>query len=198
MDTRTISTCTCNRYKFNLYLVHISSRPLFYSTRYCYRRLHLVQYLQWTLHTEYHVVPGSTTWHKVFRKVRQYVVNREWRNIRAGRRRNHVPFHVWLAQNWIGQRDNLAADVCKKIAHSPRKLLREKKCSRNLHTVSKFIVSKNLLNKFAHGESNLLTDNQFSSRRIIIALHSTCNLSMDAWHAFYLHKLLKAKKICSQ
>jgi hypothetical protein len=34
------------------------------------------------------------------------------------------PFHVWLAQNWIGQRDYLAADVCKKIAHSPRKLLR--------------------------------------------------------------------------
>jgi hypothetical protein len=33
------------------------------------------------------------------------------------------PFHVWLAQNWIGQRDYLAADVCNKIAHSPRKLL---------------------------------------------------------------------------
>jgi hypothetical protein len=32
---------------------------------------------------------------------------------------------VWLAQNWIGQRDYLAADVCKKIDHSPRKLLRE-------------------------------------------------------------------------
>jgi hypothetical protein len=48
--------------------------------------------------------------------------------------------------------DNLAADVCKKIAHSPRKLLREKNCSRNLLTLSKFIVSKNLLNKFAHGQ----------------------------------------------
>ena len=32
--------------------------------------------------------------------------------------------------------------------------------------MSKFIVSKNLLNKFAHGESNLLTENQFCSRRI--------------------------------
>jgi hypothetical protein len=41
------------------------------------------------------------------------------------------PFHVWRAQNWIGQRDYLAADVCKKIAQS-----------------------KNLLteNNFAHGE----------------------------------------------
>ena len=60
------------------------------------------------------------------RKVRQYVVNCEWGNIRAGRRSNHFPFHIWLAQNWIGQRDYLAADVCKKIAHSPRKLLRDK------------------------------------------------------------------------
>jgi hypothetical protein len=33
------------------------------------------------------------------------------------------PFRVWLAQNWIGHRDYLAADVCKRIAHSPRKLL---------------------------------------------------------------------------
>jgi hypothetical protein len=44
------------------------------------------------------------------------------------------PFHVWLAQNWISQRDYLDADVCKKIAHSPRKL------------------SKELLTKFAHNE----------------------------------------------
>ncbi len=50
-----------------------------------------------------------------FWKVRQYVANREWWNIRAGRRRNHFPFHVWLAQNWIGQPDYLAADVCKKL-----------------------------------------------------------------------------------
>jgi hypothetical protein len=36
------------------------------------------------------------------------------------------PFYVWLlAQYGIGQRNNLAADVCKKIAQSPRKLLRE-------------------------------------------------------------------------
>jgi hypothetical protein len=67
--------------------------------------------------------------------------------MRAGRRRNHFAFNVWLAQNWIGQRNYLAADVCKKIAHSPQKLLVEKNCSQNL------------LNKFAHGESNLLTEN---------------------------------------
>jgi hypothetical protein len=34
------------------------------------------------------------------------------------------PFHVWLAQSWIGQHDYLAADV-QKIAHRPRILLRE-------------------------------------------------------------------------
>jgi hypothetical protein len=47
----------------------------------------------------------------------------------------------------------------KKIAHSPQKLLIEKNGSRNLLTMSKFIVSKNLLNKFAHGESILLMEN---------------------------------------
>ena len=95
---------------------------------------------------------------------------------RAGRRRNHFPFHVWLAQNWIGQRNYLAADVCTKIAHSPQKLLREKNCSRNL-----------------------LTENQICSGRIMnfpsFYLQSkhgrmTQFLSTD--------KLLKAKKICSQ
>jgi hypothetical protein len=113
-----------------------------------------------------------------YRKVRQYVVNREWGNIPAGQRRNHFPFHVWLlAQNWMGQRNYLAADVCKKL------LSAHKNCSQNLLTMSKFIVSK-----------NLLTENQICSRRINfahgeswIALHSTCNLSMDAWHDFYLH-----------
>jgi hypothetical protein len=53
-------------------------------------------------------------------------------------------------------------------------LLREKNGSQNLLKISKYIVSKNLLNKFAHGES-------------WIALHSTCDLSMDAWQDFYLH-----------
>jgi hypothetical protein len=72
----------------------------------------------------------------------------------------------WL-KNWIGHRDYLAADVCKKIADSPRKLLIEKNCSQNLLTMSKFIVSKNLLNKYAHRESNLLTENQFCSWRIM-------------------------------
>jgi hypothetical protein len=81
---------------------------------------------------------------------------------------------------------------------SPRKLLREKNCSRNLLTMSKFIVSKNLLNKFAHGELNFLTENQFCSRRIMNCTSFYLQSSMDAWHDFYLHKLLKAKKICSQ
>ncbi len=62
----------------------------------------------------------------------------------------------------------------QKNCSQPTKIAQRKKCSRNLLTMSKFIVSKNLLNKFAHGES-------------WIALHSTCNLSMDAWHNFYLH-----------
>jgi hypothetical protein len=65
----------------------------------------------------------------------------------------------WLKTGSASAIDYLAADVCKKIAHSPRKLLVEKRCSRNLLTMSKFIASKNLLNKFAHGESNLLTEN---------------------------------------
>ena len=106
------------------------------------------------------------------RKVRQYVVNREWGNICAGRRRNHFPFHVWLAQNWIGQYNYLAADICKKIAHSPQKLLREKNCSQWANLLWAKICSQRI--KLAHGES-------------WIALHSTWNLSMDAWHKFYLH-----------
>jgi hypothetical protein len=107
----------------------------------------------------------------------------------------------------------------QKIAHSPQKLLKEKNCSQNLLTMSKFIVSKNLLNKFAHGESNLLTENQICSRRIKFA-HGESNLITEnqfcSWRimncpSFYLqskyvrmtrfkctHKLLKAKKICSQ
>jgi hypothetical protein len=55
------------------------------------------------------------------------------------------PFHVWLAQNWIGQRDYLAADVCKKNCSQTMKIAQRKK----LLTMSKFIVSKNLLNIFA-------------------------------------------------
>ena len=78
-----------------------------------------------------------------------------------------LPFHV--LKTGSASAKYLAADVCEKIAHRPRKLLREKNCSRNLLTMSKFIVSKNLLSKFAHGESNLLTENQFCSRRINFA-----------------------------
>ena len=117
------------------------------------------------------------TWNRqILRKVRQYVVNCEWGNIRAGRWRNHfisVPClagskldrPLWLSWCWRMQ----------KNSQSPRKLLSQLNCSQNLLTMSKFIVSKNLLNKFAHGQS-------------WIALHSTCNLSMDSWHNFYLYK----------
>jgi hypothetical protein len=30
------------------------------------------------------------------------------------------PFHVWLAQNWIGQREIILLLTSAKIAHSPR------------------------------------------------------------------------------
>jgi hypothetical protein len=43
----------------------------------------------------------------------------------AGGETISFPFYVWLAQNWIGYCDYLDADVCKKIAQSPRKLLSE-------------------------------------------------------------------------
>ena len=83
------------------------------------------------------------------RKVRQYVVNREWRNIRAGWRRNHFPFHVWLAQNSIGQRDYLSDDVCKKLltAHqnySEKKIAHEI-CSQWANLLWAKICSINLL-----------------------------------------------------
>ncbi len=69
--------------------------------------------------------------------------------------------------------------------------------------------------KIAHRKNcsiNLLTENQICSRRINfahgelwIALQSTCNLSMYAWHNFYLtqiaqseENLLTVKKNCSQ
>ncbi len=51
----------------------------------------------------------------------------------------------------------------------------QKNCSQNLLTMSKTIVSKKLLNKFAHGES-------------WIALHSTCNLRLNSWHDFNLYR----------
>jgi adenosylmethionine-8-amino-7-oxononanoate aminotransferase len=58
-----------------------------------------------------------------------------------------------ISRSMCGWLKTGSANVCKKIAHSPRKLLIEKNCSQNLLTMSKFFVSKNLLNKFAHGES---------------------------------------------
>jgi hypothetical protein len=74
----------------------------------------------------------------------------------AGQRRNHFPFHVWLAQNWISQHHYLAAEVCKKIAHSPQKLLREKICSWRI--------------KFAQGESILLTENHELPFIVLLAI----------------------------
>jgi hypothetical protein len=41
--------------------------------------------------------------------------------MREYQRRNHFP-----AQNWISQCNYLAAEACKKFAHSPQKMLREK------------------------------------------------------------------------
>jgi hypothetical protein len=58
-------------------------------------------------------------------------------------------------------------------------LLREKNCSQNLLTMSKFIVSKNFLNKFAHGESNLLTENHelpFILLAIQVCTHDTISI----------------------
>ncbi len=71
----------------------------------------------------------------------------------------------------------------QKNCSQPTKIARKKKLLTQVAHNSKFIVSKNLLTEnqicswrinFAHGES-------------WIALQSICNLSMDAWHDFYLH-----------
>ena len=120
-------------------------------------------------------------------KVRQYVVNREWRKKRAGRRRNHSRFMSgWLKtgsasaiillltsakklltahENWLEKK--IAHKICSQWAN----LLWAKICSINLLTENQ-ICSRRI--NFAHGES-------------WIALQSICNLSMDAWHDFYLH-----------
>jgi hypothetical protein len=60
-----------------------------------------------------------------------------------------IPFHVWLAQNWIGHHDYLAANVCKKIAHSPRKML----------------------TKFAHNEQ-IYCEQQFAHRESILPMEN--------------------------
>ncbi len=65
--------------------------------------------------------------------------------------------------------------------------------------MSKFIVSKTLLSKFAHGESNLLTENQFCSWRIMNCPSLYLQSKYVRMTQFlYTHKLLEAKKICSQ
>jgi hypothetical protein len=65
--------------------------------------------------------------------------------------------------------------------------------------MSKFIVSKNLLNKFAHWESNLLTENQFCSRRIMNCPSFYLQSKYGLMTQFLsVHKSLKAKNICSQ
>ncbi len=108
------------------------------------------------------------------RKVRQYVVNREWGNICAGRRRNHSRSMSGWLKTGSASAIILLLTSAKKIAHRPWKLLREKNCSQWANLLWAKICSIYLLNKFAHRES-------------WIAHHSTCNLSMDAWHDFYLH-----------
>jgi hypothetical protein len=66
--------------------------------------------------------------------------------------------------------------------------------------MSKFIVSKTLLNKFAHcWGSNLLTENQFCSRRIMKCPSFYLQSKYGLMTQFLsIQKLLKAKKICSQ
>ena len=132
-------------------VIKVDSIPLYYHPRTAFTGLGPGASFNWTVYHYtycYTNIPKSTlpryilsspayTW-TLDRKVRQYVVNREWGNIRAGRRRNHFPFHVWLAQNWIGQRDYLAADVCKKIAHSPRKLLTKFAHNEQIYCEQKF------------------------------------------------------------
>ncbi len=86
-----------------------------------------------------------------------------------------------------------------KNCSQPTKIARRKNCSCNLFTMSKFIVSKNLLNKYAHGESILLMENQFCSRRILNCPSFYLQSKYGRMTRFiFTHKLHKAKKICSQ
>jgi hypothetical protein len=65
--------------------------------------------------------------------------------------------------------------------------------------MSKFIVSKNLLNKFAHGESILLTENHelpFILLAIQVCTHDT--ISMYTQIARSEENLLTVRKNCSQ
>jgi hypothetical protein len=65
--------------------------------------------------------------------------------------------------------------------------------------MSKFIVSKNLLNKFAHGELILLTENYelpFSLRAILVYTHDT--ISIYTQIAQSKENLLTVKKNCSR
>ena len=69
-------------------------------------------------------------------------------------------FHVWLAENWIGQRYYLAADVCKKL------LTVQENCSEN--RIAHKICSQWASLLWAKICSiNLHTENQFRSQRII-------------------------------
>ena len=65
--------------------------------------------------------------------------------------------------------NNIAHKICSQWAN----LLWAKPCLINLLTAEDQICSRRI--NFAHGES-------------WSALHSTCNLSMDSWHNFYLYK----------
>jgi hypothetical protein len=51
-----------------------------------------------------------------------------------------------------------ASAIILLLTSAKKLLTAHENCSQNSLTMSKFIVSKNLLNKFAHGESNLLTE----------------------------------------
>jgi hypothetical protein len=104
------------------------------------------------------------------RKVRQYVENCEWGNIHAGRMRNHF-------RSLSGWHKTGLASVIILLLTS------EKNCSQPKKTAHQRIKLLIICNKFAHGESILLTENH----ELPFILHSACNLSMDSFHNFYLY-----------
>jgi hypothetical protein len=97
-------------------------------------------------------------------KVRQYVVNREWRKKRAGRRRNHSRFMSGWLKTGSASAIILLLTSAKKLltAHENwlEKKIAHKICSQWANLLWAKICSRRI--KFAHGES-------------WIALYSTCN-----------------------
>jgi hypothetical protein len=84
-------------------------------------------------------------------KVQQYVVNRN-HDAPVGGETIFRSMSGWL-------KTGSASAIILLLMSAKKLLTAHKNCSQNLITMSKFIVSKNLLNKFARGESILLTEN---------------------------------------